>query len=100
MFRSTLGHHWGRGRDRVFAHWALTIGVFADGIFANRHGGGGNRLRPWQVGSNCCSYESQRSDTKDHESQHRALTMIKVGWNSPNTPRNNLTLATRAMNGL
>jgi hypothetical protein len=95
---STFGHQRSRGRDRVFAHGALTNRVFADGIFANRRGGGGNRLRPWHVSSNCCSHESQRSDTKNHEFQHRVLTMIRVGWNSPDTHRNNLTLATTAMN--
>ena len=36
---------------------------------------GGNRLRPWQVGSNCGSHESQRSDSKDHEFQHRVLPL-------------------------
>ena len=95
---STFGHQRSRGRDRVFAHGALTNRVFADGIFANRRGGGGNRLRPWHVSSNCCSHESQRSDTKDHEFQHRVLTMIRVGWNSPDTHRDNLTPAMTAMN--
>ena len=60
------------GCDRVFAHWALANGPFANGIFANRRGGG-NWLSPWEVGSNCCSHEGQRSDTEDHEFQHRKL---------------------------
>ena len=82
---STFGHHRGRGRNRVFAHRALTDGIFADGIFANRRGGDGNRLRPWEVCSNCCSHESQRSDTKDHEFQHRNLShhcsgRLEVTW--------------------
>ena len=98
IFRSTFGYQRSRSRDRVFAHWALANGVLADGIFANRRGGGGNRLRPWHVGSNCCSHESQRSDTKDYKSQHRVLTMVRVCWNSPDTRRNNPTLATTAMN--
>jgi hypothetical protein len=70
MFRSTFGHN--RGCDRVFAHWALANGIFANRIFADRRGGG-DRLRPWEVGGNCCSYEGQRSDTEDHEFQHRKL---------------------------
>jgi hypothetical protein len=61
IFRSTFGHY--RGRNRVFAHWALADGIFADGIFTNRRRRGGDRLRPWEVGSNCGSHESQRSDT-------------------------------------
>src|ERR1700730_10496648 len=32
IFRSTFGHY--RGRDRVFAHWALADGIFAHGIFS------------------------------------------------------------------
>jgi hypothetical protein len=55
-------------------HWALANAIFANGIFADRRGGGDRlRLRPWEVGGNCCSYEGQRSDTEDHEFQHRKL---------------------------
>jgi hypothetical protein len=79
IVRSTFGHQRSRGSDRVFAHRALTNGVFADGIFANWRGGGGNRLRPWHIGSNCGSHESQRSDSKDNEFQHRALTIVREG---------------------
>jgi hypothetical protein len=77
--RSTFGHQRSRGSDRVFAHRALTNGVFANGIFANRRGGGGNRLRPRHVGSNCGSHESQRSGSKDNEFQHRVLTIVRKG---------------------
>jgi hypothetical protein len=59
----TFGYN--RGRDRVFAHWALAERIFADGIFADRRRG--DRLRPREVGSNCCSDEGQRSDAEDHE---------------------------------
>ena len=74
MFRSTFGHYRG-GCDRVFAHWALANGIFANGILADWRGLSGDRLRPWEVGGNCCSYEGQRSDTEDHEFQHRKLQM-------------------------
>jgi len=52
----SFGHQRGRSRDRVFPYWALADGIFAQGIFADRRGHG-LRLRPWEVGSNCCSYE-------------------------------------------
>ena len=52
--RSTFGNY--RGRNRIFAYRALADGIFTDGIFADRRGGG-DRLRPWEVGSNCCSHE-------------------------------------------
>jgi len=66
----TLGHY---GRcDRVFAHWAL-----ADGIFADRRRWC-DRLRPREVGSNCCSHEGQRHGANDHESQHRSPLAVKV----------------------
>ena len=65
----TLGHY-GR-RDRVFAYGALAEGIFADGILADRRRG--DRLRPREVSGNCCSHESQRSDTKNHEFQHRIV---------------------------
>jgi hypothetical protein len=55
ILRSTLGHY--RGSNRVFAYRAL-----ADGIFADRRGRW-DRLRPWKIGSDCCSHEGQRSDT-------------------------------------
>jgi hypothetical protein len=70
IFRSTFGHYW--GCDRVFAHWALANGIFANGIFADRRGDR-LRLRPWEVGSDRCAHEGQRSDTEDHEFQHRKL---------------------------
>jgi hypothetical protein len=72
----TLGHY-GR-RDRVFAYWALADGIFADWIFADRRGGR-DRLRPRQVGSNCCSDEGQRSDAEDHELQHQSLHTVNHG---------------------
>src|SRR3954451_23101460 len=93
--RSTLGHQGRRGRNRVFTHWALTDGIFADGIFAYRGGGGGNRLSPWHIGSNCRSHESYRSQAQDHEFQHRVLTMIRI---TSDAHRDNLTLGTTAMN--
>ena len=71
----TLGHN-GR-RDRVFAYWALADGIFADWIFADRRGGR-DRLRPWEVGSNRCSHESQRHRSNDRESQHRSPLAAKV----------------------
>jgi hypothetical protein len=71
--RSTFGHYRGRGRNRVFAKWALTNGIFAEGILADRRGRDGNRLRPWEVGSNCGSHEGKRSDTEDYEFQHQNL---------------------------
>jgi hypothetical protein len=95
IVRSTFGHH--RGRNRVFAHGALTDGIFADGVFSDRRGGG-NRLRPWQIGSSCGSHESQRRDSKDNKFQHRVLTIVREGWNSPDTHRNNLTLAATPTN--
>jgi hypothetical protein len=72
----TFGYN--RGRDRVFAHWALTDGIFADRIFADRRGGR-DRLRPREVGSNCCSDEGQRSDAEDHELQHQSLHTVNHG---------------------
>jgi hypothetical protein len=71
----TLGHY-GR-RDRVFAYGALADGIFADWIFADRRGGR-DRLRPWEVGSNRCSHESQRHRANDRESQHRSPLAAKV----------------------
>ena len=71
----TLGYN--RGRDRVFAHWALADGIFSDRIFADRRGGC-DRLRPWEVGSNCCSHISQRHSANDHEFQHRSPLAAEV----------------------
>jgi hypothetical protein len=52
--RSTFGHY--RGRNRIFAYRALADGIFAQGIFTDRRSHR-LRLRPWEVGSNCCSHE-------------------------------------------
>ena len=72
IFRSALGHYRCWCRDRVFANRALADGIFAKGIFAYRRGNR-LRLRSWQVGSDCCSHESERGDTEDHKFQHRKL---------------------------
>jgi hypothetical protein len=55
--RSTFGHYRGRGRDRIFAYRALADGIFAQRIFTDRRSHR-LRLRPWEVGRNCCSHES------------------------------------------
>ena len=65
-----FGHY--RGRNRIFAYRALADGIFAQWIFADRRSRG-LRLRPWEVGSNCCSHEGQRSKAEDHELQHQNL---------------------------
>jgi hypothetical protein len=80
--RSTFGHY--RGRNRIFAYRALANGIFTQGVFADwRSHWLRLRLRPWQVGSNCCSHEGQRSKAEDHELQHQKLPHCEnhVEWN-------------------
>ena len=69
-FRSTFGHY--RGRNRIFAYRALANGIFTQGVFADWRSHW-LRLRPWEVGSNCCSHEGQRSQADDHKLQHQIL---------------------------
>ena len=71
----TLGYN--RGSDRVFADGVFADGAFTNRIFANRCGLG-NRLRTWEVRSNCCSQISQRHCANDRESQHRSPLAAKV----------------------
>jgi len=73
-----FGHY--RGRNRIFAYRALANRIFTQGVFADWRSHW-LRLRPWEVGSNCCSHEGQRSQADDHKLQHQILPHCESRWN-------------------
>jgi hypothetical protein len=94
IFRSTLGdYRRSRGLPaRVFAHWALTNGIFADRRSRD------DRLGPWEVGSNCCSDEGQSCDTFDQGTQLIEQPNIPSAacWVPPRDPFRQLLMQARA----